>query len=61
VTFRAVLDLPGACLSGAAPSAAAIVRRNAHGAARTIAEIYRQEGGPGTMRVQHGHQLAGRR
>jgi homoserine kinase len=54
-------DLLGACLSGAGPSVVAISRRNAHNVARAIAEIYRQEGVPCTMRVQHVHQPAGRR
>jgi homoserine kinase len=49
-------DAIGACLSGAGPSVAVIARRNPGGVERALANLYRSEGVPCTVRVLRVHQ-----
>jgi homoserine kinase len=59
--FRRVLalrhpDMLGVCLSGAGPSVVAIVRRNAAAVERALADLYRKENVPCTIRIGRVHQ-----
>jgi homoserine kinase len=49
-------DVIGACLSGAGPSVALVARRNPARVARALANLYRNEGVPCTVRVLKVHQ-----
>ena len=49
-------DVIGACLSGAGPSVAVFVRRNAPAVERALATLYRKEGVPCTVRRLRVHQ-----
>jgi len=49
-------DVIGGCLSGAGPSVALVVRRNPAAVEHALANLYRQEGVPCTVRVLKVHQ-----
>ncbi len=49
-------DAMGACLSGAGPSVAVFARRNPRGVERALANLYRREGVPCTVRILRVHQ-----
>jgi homoserine kinase len=49
-------DVMGVCLSGAGPSVAVFARRNAAGVERALANLYRKERVPCTVRVLRVHQ-----